>query len=315
MVNQECEGDEPIGIAVVDESGGNRPGEQNGFSAAAIVLRHDLVEELSECSREIGRLVGKRDYKYKHVANSSPARRVFLNLFKRTKPPLFVFGFYVAEGGLRAERMRTAAAGIHYGEHLGSKTSTYPGHDLDPESRHYSMSQFIHYMAPAFMHFSRGSGIRIQPYWDDRNDLAFVARSWQEAQELYRLSMAPGLDVHKTDLLESARGELSPITRIAGVLAGDIGCYFSHHGDRIWACLDESGMLQNTDPVQLARLGIDAAKDVSIRRDRFADPKPAESGVHCMLQGYTKHLLSNLLTFRSHAPHSNVQRYRKGNQK
>jgi len=70
-------------LAVIDETGTtNRPSlsQDSDFGVGLIVFKENAIERLVEGSKKIGEVVGKKDYKYKHVQRSTEARTVFLQV-------------------------------------------------------------------------------------------------------------------------------------------------------------------------------------------------------------------------------------------
>lgn len=285
-------------IVIVDESGDNRPSDQRDFSAAGLVFRADFVEYMRQASRRIGELLGKSDYKYRDISRSTEGRREFLALLNGSRCKVSAFGFYVGQGGLGAERNRERQAASAYGDNLDSPSRAEAGRRLSESPSGYYLDQCVDCMMPMLGHLWRTSKVGFDVYWDDRSDLERIERRWALKQEQFASVLSVKVDQVGARLLGPASGIHSPITRLAGILAGDLRQFFRMHGPRVWRHLDDSGLRGSVDPI---RGPIDQdlghCRVVGSETSRLADENPASAGEHCMLQGYSKRLLSDLLSF------------------
>ncbi len=117
----------------------------------------------------------------------------------------------------------------------------------------------------------------------------------------------------------AASGELTWVSRLAGVLAGDVRQYFIRHGQRIWPRMDASGLRGNVDPYSVPELSNTLMPIVATINERLADPEPeigSEDTV--MLQGYYKAFLEDrsdgdrLISFGDPDGHLGILRITRG---
>ena len=102
-------------IVVIDETGAFRPQENSteGFGVGAIFFPDDKTSLLVKAAKEIGTLVGKEDFKYKHVQGDSRARAKFIQILQTDG--LKVFGFYSSKSGVAEQIARFNEAATLYG--------------------------------------------------------------------------------------------------------------------------------------------------------------------------------------------------------
>jgi hypothetical protein len=100
------------------------------------------------------------------------------------------------------------------------------------------------YMLPQVAAHGRACGYHTELYWDDRSDMNVLKNIFSNYAQREEF---PDIESH-ISFGGLAKGPLTPITRLAGVLAGDVHEFFLHHGARIWKSLDPDGLTQPVDP-------------------------------------------------------------------
>lgn len=71
---------EPL-FAILDETGTtNRPmvASDSNFAFGGLIAERSQLQRLTDISRQISKVVGEEDYKYRHVQRSTEARTLFL---------------------------------------------------------------------------------------------------------------------------------------------------------------------------------------------------------------------------------------------
>ena len=93
---------------VIDETGVFQP-TSNGFGVGAILFPEDKTNLLAKAAKEIAKLAGKGDFKYKHVQGNSQARAKFIQTLQ--VDGVQIYGFYSSESGVtqRIDRFNEAA--------------------------------------------------------------------------------------------------------------------------------------------------------------------------------------------------------------
>ena len=84
------------------------------------------------------------------------------------------------------------------------------------------------------------------------------------------------------------------ITRLAGVLAGDVWRYFESHGPKIWTALDVTGLPGEYDPhMTVDDPDVTGPPCVAVFMERLIKVEPVRTSATSMLQGYYKRFLKN----------------------
>lgn len=274
-------------IVVVDETGtGNRPqdkGDQN-FGVGALIFPRALQVELAQAGRRIGQSLKKGDYKYKHVQASTVARTQFLEIMNGFKGQIMAYAFFTADQSIADETRREQAAAESYGSRRSRGDD-----DKEDLATAALLESFIKYMAPQIGAHALTNGYEVEVHWDRRTDLTLIEDTWREQLALIaKLPRYKGID-RVVSFAGAAGGDLSHVTRLAGVVAGDIRQYFLRHGERIWAHLDETGLHEDTDPIIQSVYRWKPPPAVATLSEMLADPHPDEgSRDSTMLQGYYK---------------------------
>ncbi len=185
------------------------------------------------------------------------------------------------------EAERTREAALAYGREYKKRSS--------PRGERFVLfDSFIAYMASCIAAHAATNQYSVNIYWDRRTDLDQMKASFDE-----HITRQSGTQRYRdvADLVSfngRAKAELSPITRLAGVLAGDIWKYFESHGNKIWAKLDASGLRGGYDPHDdIDDPDVDGPPCVAVFRERLTELEPTNDSAMILLQGYYKRFLRN----------------------
>ncbi|MBA5866433.1 MAG: hypothetical protein GDA67_07020 [Nitrospira sp. CR1.3] len=277
-------------LVVIDETGGSRPLERGraGFGVAAIVLPHEKMPDLKRACKDLPATVGNSDFKYKHVQNSSPARRQFLDALNTADVGLF--GSYASESGVAAEIKRTSDAGNRYGT-LAAHTNNL--------STSVLMNSFLGYTIAAIGRHAWANDYVAEVYWDRRTDEKFMRESFNEHVAALE-KHSPEYSIKNHIIFAGiVTGDLYSVARLSGVIAGDLKAYFDLHGARIWGSLDPRGLVSSSDPHISTRPSGEASRIVKTHRGQLADPDPyTASDRTVLLGGYYKRFMKHDVTGR-----------------
>jgi len=289
----------PEFVAVVDETGNSsRPGTEAGdsFGVAALLVPLNLVPVLAATSKQIARIVGANDYKYKHVRSSAAARMEILDAFNQ-HDSLRLFGLCISGAGLLHEHSRECAAADAYGEPDSQHRRT-ASFEIANNPRKHLLQNFIEYMAPCFAAYAVGNQLRISVKWDQRSDLDFIRKIWVDRIELQ--AEHPGYrDASQLVTMDGeATGPLSHLARLAGVVAGDIRQLFTRRGPFIWEHLEPNGIRGETDPIPLMYQNLDAPVSVGVVTEPLIDDDPRGGDAEtCMIGGYYDRMMEHAISF------------------
>ena len=276
-------------IVVIDETGANRPLENSpeGFGIGAIFFPEDKTDLLVKTAKEIGCLVGKDDFKYKHVQGDSRARAKFIRTLQADD--LKVFGFYSSKSGMAEKIDRFNEAATLYGRVKMDK-------DRPPTER----------LLDTFLGFAMGSiachaivnRYTAELYWDRRTDIesikCLVEKHIERCKSNPRLAGAE----KAIRFAGPITGKLNGAARLAGVLAGDLRLFFDSHGEKIWKHFDANGLKTQADPYSVNNLAV-SSRLMSTRNEPLADPDPYSASTSTvMLQAYYRSFLSHAETKR-----------------
>lgn len=293
-------------IAVFDETGtSNRPQsvEESGFGVGGIIFPLEHAPVLAAISKTIGSTVRKEDFKYKDVQNSEAARELFIKALNGANPPILLFAFYAHGACMVHELQKTKEAAAAYGLEYQQRSSPR-GEGFVP------FDSFIAYMAACIAAHAATSGYAVDIYWDRRTDLDQMKESFDKQIAFQSATKRYEGVADLVSFCGRAKNEMSPITRLAGVLAGDIWKYFGLNGNKIWTKFDASGLLGTFDPhLDIDDPAISGPPCVATFRERLAELEPSKISATVMLQGYYKRFLrnesnENLISFGS--PHGRL---------
>lgn len=277
-------------IAVFDETGtNNRPqsGEGSGFGVGALIFPLDHAPALAAASKQIGSIVRESDFKYKDVKNSEAARELFIKAVNSSNPPVHLFAFYAHGACMIHESRRTKEAAAVYGREYEK--------GLSPRGEGFiSFDSFIAYMASCIAAHAATNTYAIDIYWDRRNDLEQIKASFDEHIAAQSATSRYAGVADRVAFCGAALKELSPIVRLAGVLAGDVWKYFSTYGHKIWSNFDPGGLIGEYDPhLDIDDSSVSGLTCVATMRERLADAEPSRVTATVMLQGYYKRFLKS----------------------
>lgn len=276
-------------LAVVDETGTtNRPqgNADSGFGAGAVIFPEGARERLAGISRAIGQALGKADYKYRHVQKSRDARKLFLDALNGSDGRVYLYAFYVHGACIARERERTAKAAQIYGS----------PHTPLPASEGLSaalLNTYVGYMAGNLAAHASTNRYSLDVYWDRRTDLGEIEKSFRESVQAQSRTRRYHDVNDRVAFCGQAVGDLSRISRVAGVLAGDIWKFFSVEGPRLWRNFDNGGLIGSFDP----HMHVDDPEStgptcIDNVRERLTNHKPDEPSVDTvMIRGYYKRFL------------------------
>lgn len=290
-------------LAVIDETGTtNRPSlsDDSDFGVGVIAFKENDIERLVEVSKKIGDVVGKKDFKYKHVQRSTEARRLFLQAIKGLAEPAGVSGFFTPGGSLLREKQAALAEMEFLGTDDGGGTAEIAEAILANDSdAHFKC--FLDFLAPCLISYAVSWDMELRVHWDRRTDVDQVQRICTSFNQFYRSHPHHGDVSNLVDFGHVAEGQLSAIARLSGVIAGDIKFFFKKFGPGIWDMLLAGIRLKGEFSTELIRPeNMEQITLVRTVRQMVADASPEQgSSETCILQGYNKHLLAGLLSFAS----------------
>ena len=288
-------------LMVLDETGTtNRPEleVESDFGVGALVVDPSDVTRLVQTARRIGELVGKRDYKYKHVQKNSEARKEFIDAIQPLTRPSGVYGFFAPGGALLKEKERAIAEMQFLGTDDGGETArTAEAIRNGDASAH--MNEFLSFFAACPITYSGAIERRIRVCWDRRTDLLRLQEHCDETRKNFRLHVNFGDLSNTVSFQHVADGELSWVARLAGVLAGDVRTFFRLHGERVWSRMANAvrvserptaAMFQPENFANITR--------VAVVNELLGDADP-QTGTKetCMLSGYAEQFIARHLTF------------------
>jgi hypothetical protein len=273
-------------IAVIDETGVFQPAS-NGFGVGAILFPEDKTNLLAKAAKEIAKLTGKDDFKYKHVQRNSQARAKFIQTLQADGVQLY--GFYSSESGMTQRINRFNEAAALYGR-------VVLGNDRSPPE--VLMDLFLGFaMLPIACHALTNS-YTADLYWDRRNDIESIKCLVEKHIERCKTNSLLAEAEKAIRFAGQITGELNGVARLAGVLAGDLRLFFDSDGNKIWKHLDANGLRSQTDPYSLHRLAI-SARLMSTRYEPLVNPAPDNASMNTvMLQAYYQSFLRHVETKR-----------------
>ena len=245
--------DHPVGrkslIAVFDESGGesNVPGEGSGadFAVAAIVFQgRRPFRDLVQLDERLRLILGKQDYKYRQVRQSSEAREAVINALRTQSGMIRVFAYYAAGGAfveqakkelIAVQQMDSGAAAI------SDAQDKLKRHLSDP--RREGLRDAMDTSLPAMSTWAGARSRRIDVYFDRRSDLVSLCRDLDEAMKLWHKSGLYGSAYSNMDWRGECVSDLDPVARIADVFAGDFRATMRRHGGAIWSQVESDGFV------------------------------------------------------------------------
>lgn len=276
-------------IMVIDETGAFRPLENSteGFGVGAIFFPQDKTDLLVKTAKEIGSLVGKADFKYKHVQGNSRARATFIRTLQ--EDDLKVFGFYSSKSGVAEQIARFNEAAILYGRVKSDK---------DRPSTERLLDMFLGFAMGSIACHALVNSYTADLYWDRRNDIELIKCLVEKHIEKCKANPRLAGAEKAIRFGGQISVELNGAARLAGVLAGDLRLFFDSHGKKIWKHLDADGLRTQADPYSVNDLAV-SSRLMSTRKEPLADPDPysaSESTV--MLQAYYQSFLRHVETKR-----------------
>ncbi len=294
-------------IAVLDETGTtNRPRLElnSDFGIGVVLFDSARRTQLATASHTIGTLVGNADYKYKHVQRNTEGRRTFIRAMNMLTPPSGVFGFFTPGASLLNEKGRAIKAMEFLGSDDGGGTAEV-AEQIRNEEGDAHINAFLGYFASCIVSYAKAVNCRIEVYWDRRSDLEQLHRLCHDWATTYRSHqiIGPGVDLVSFDFV--AEQDLAAIARLAGVLAGDVRFFFRKHGERIWSRCAKAvrayGAGTHKEMMELLQPDRFVQETcVATVTETLAD-KSFEEGNRetCLLQGYSKRFVKDLLSFAS----------------
>lgn len=210
-------------IVVIDETGAFRPEENSteGYGVGAIFFPEDKASLLVKAAKEIGILVGKKDFKYKHVQGDSQARAKFIQILQTDG--LKVFGFYSSRSGVAEQIARFNEAATLYERVMLEK---------DRPSTERLLDMFLGFdMGPIACH-ALVNCYTADLYWDRRNDIELIKELVEKHIE--RCTANPRLAGAEKAIRFAGQttAALYGVARLAGILAGDLRLFFDSHGKK-----------------------------------------------------------------------------------
>ena len=277
-------------IAVFDETGtSNRPQstEESGFGVGAVLFPLEQAPELARISKHLGSIVGKEDYKYKDVLQNEAARELFIQTLNRTSLSIHLFAFYAHGACMIHEGRRTKDAALAYGREYKERSSPRG-------ERFVPFDSFIAYMASCIAAHAATNEYAVDIYWDRRTDLDQLKASFDEHIARQSDTQRYRNVAELVSFKGRAQNDLALITRLAGVLAGDVWRYFESHGPKIWTALDVTGLPGEYDPhMTIDDPDVTGPPCVAVFMERLIKVEPVRTSATSMLQGYYKRFLKN----------------------
>ncbi len=275
---------------VFDETGGSsRPLDQDevGFGVGAILFPEQCQAGLVSAARAIAQAVENADFKYKHVQRDTEARKLFIKAMGAFGDALSVYGFFSARAGVARGIDRTSEAGEYYG-------TAHTHAPASKSSTEHLLDRFLGYMVPQVCWHAHTVGYCSEVYWDKRTDFAFLDDRMKFYIEECKTQPEFGGNESFMHFAGPATGDFHAVSRLAGVLAGDIRKFFNRHGPRIWQHFDQGGLRGDFDPYLEGRPEHDYNTLMATITDPLADPDPFIASTDTvMLGGYYKRFLKN----------------------
>jgi hypothetical protein len=290
-------------ILVLDETGTtNRPqlSVESDFGVGGIVFGKSQLPRLAEASRKISKAVKDKDYKYKDVQRSTEARKVFLNTVNGLSAPSGVYGFFSAGGSLLKEKERAIAEMAFLESDDGGHTASL-AEQIRRGDGDVHLAQFLKNFASCIIMYAGSLKTPIDVHWDRRSDLPSIQDVCDAHNDWFSGIPHSGDVSRLVSFKHTADGELSAIARFAGIVAGDVRFFFRKHGHRIWSLLAPAKRLQGEfDESILKPDTFIAATTVATVNELLADLDYKEGSKEtCILQGYSKHFIKQLMSFAS----------------
>lgn len=249
-------------IVVIDETGAFRPQENSteGFGVGAIFFPDDKTSLLVKAAKEIGTLVGKEDFKYKHVQGDSRARAKFIQILQADG--LKVLGFYSSKCGVAEQISRFNEAVTLYGRVKLEK---------DRPSTERLLDMFLGFAMGSIACHALVNNYSADLYWDRRNDIELIKGLVENHIEKYKANPRLAGAEKAIRFAGQTTIELYGAAKLAGILAGDLRLFFDLHGKKIWKHLDADGLRTQADPYRAKNLAI-SSRLMSTRNESLADP-------------------------------------------
>ncbi|MBM4123588.1 MAG: hypothetical protein FJ246_01310 [Nitrospira sp.] len=276
-------------IGVIDETGTREMSNSKGFGIGAILFQENKTNLLAKTAKEIAKLTGNHDFKYKHVQNNSQAREQFIRTLRTDG--VHIYGFYSSESGMTQRIARFNEAATRYGRVMLGK-------DNSPNEVPLSMDLFLGFAMLSISCHTLVNGYTTKLYWDRRNDLDQIKRSVEKHIEKCKTNPRLTEADKVVRFAGQVTGTLYGVARLAGILAGDLRRFFDLHGQKIWKHLDPNGLRMQTDPYGGHRL-TNSSPLVATKHEPLADLDPygaSENAV--MLQAYYQRFLRHPETKR-----------------
>jgi hypothetical protein len=294
-------------IAVLDETGTtNRPQLEldSDFGIGVVLFDPTRRTKLATASQTIGTLVRNADYKYKHVQRNTQARRAFIRAMNILTPPSGVFGFFTPGASLLNEKDR-AIKEMEFLESDDGGGTAEVAEQIRNEDGDAHIDAFLGYFVSCIVSYAKAVNRRIEVYWDRRSDLERLQRLCQDRANTFRNHpiIGPGAELVAFDFV--AEQDLAAIARLAGVLAGDVRFFFRKHGERIWSRCAKAVRVYGTGTHKemMSLLQPDRFMQetrVATVTETLADKSFEEGNKEtCLLQGYSKRFIRDLLSFAS----------------
>lgn len=289
-------------LAVLDETGTtNRPqvSTESDFGVGVVIVGSSQTALLADAARRISELVKVSDFKYKHVQRNSSARQIFLDSINKLQSPSGVFGFYSPGRSLLNEKDRAVAEMAFLGSDDGGETSEIAelirGGDNDTH-----LESFLGYFVSCMVTYTASRKTRLNVHWDRRTDLTQIHDFCDQQRQLFRSHPVYGDVSECVSFGNDATGDLSSIARLAGIVAGDVRCFFQRHGNRVWSHLADAKRVSSQTARRIACDSNEFVEEMTVATisERLADVQFSEASRDtCMIQGYSKRFISNLIAF------------------
>ena len=283
-------------LAVIDESGGNRPRnhEDGDFTLGVTLFDREDRSYVADRARALAAIVMRPDFKYRDVQESTEARRSFLQTFNLSPGRVLAYAMNTAGPSVARTLDRNEVAVKRYAQQWRSASTNDAVAKRDTETL---FREVLQKSLPQMGYWAVTTGHELEVFWDDRSDVHIARDAWECAfKGIDELPQFSRVRQH-IRLGGTASGELNQVARFAGVLAGDVRQFFKVHGPRIYKRLDETGLAGVIDPnIEDMWVGR-GPRQVANVRDILADPD-FQTGNRdtCMLQGYYKSFLYSTVT-------------------
>ncbi len=290
-------------LLVIDETGTtNRPdlSENSDFGVGGIIFEAADTSRLLDAARQIGDLVEKNDYKYKHVQTNGEARRVFVDAITNLLPPAGVYGFYAPGGSLLNEKERALDEMRLLGTDDGGETARIATaiRNGEPDAH---IQAFLGFFASCPITYAGGVQRNMKVCWDRRTDLERLQQHCNQQRAYFEAHPSFGNISQNVSFEHVADGELAAIARLAGVVAGDIRFFFRKHGEGIWSRLLDAVRVTEEPTIETYQHeNFGNITRVAVVDEAIADAAALSGSKNtCMLREYADRFISGHLSFAS----------------